>query len=70
VAQTHGPTVAGAMEDLAIDEMPDVASDIVRRDGEPSQGFMNEGAWEVCVCVCCVCVCVCVCVLCGVGGVL
>jgi len=46
VAQTHGPTVAGAMEDVAMDEMPAAALDIVRRDGEPSQGVMNEGAWE------------------------
>lgn len=46
VALTHGPTVAGAMEDTAMDEMPDAALDIVRRDGEPSQGLMNEGAWE------------------------
>lgn len=38
--------MAGAMEDFAIDEMPEAALDIVRRDGEPSQGVMNEGAWE------------------------
>lgn len=46
VPQTHGPTVAGASEDLTMDAMPEAMLDIVRRDGEPSQGFMNEGAWE------------------------
>ena len=46
VPQTHGPTVAGASEDFTMDAMPEAMLDIVRRDGEPSQGFMNEGAWE------------------------
>jgi hypothetical protein len=48
VAQTHGPTVAGAMQDVEMDEMPEhpAALYIVRREGEPSQGFMNEGALE------------------------
>jgi len=46
IAQTHGPTLAGAMEDFTYDEMPEASLDIVRRDGEPSQGLMNEGAWE------------------------
>ena len=46
VAQTHGPTVAGAMQDIEMDEMPEASLDIVRREGEPSQGFMNEGALE------------------------
>ena len=46
VAQTHGPTVAGAMQDVEMDEMPEAALECVRREGEPSQGFMNEGAWE------------------------
>jgi hypothetical protein len=46
VAQTHGPTVAGAMQDVEMDEMPEAASECVGREGEPSQGFMNEGAWE------------------------
>ena len=50
VAQTHGPTVAGAMQDVEMDEMPEAALECVRREGEPSQGFMNEGAWEEQVC--------------------
>jgi len=65
--------VAGAMQDFEMVEMPEASLDIVQKDGEPSQGFMNEGAWEdegggfpgvtTCVCVrACACVCVCACV--------
>ena len=33
--------------DFEMDDMPETSLDIVQRDGEPSQGFMNEeGAWE------------------------
>jgi hypothetical protein len=61
------------MQDFEMVEMPEASLDIVQKDGEPSQGFMNEGAWEdegggfpgvtTCVCVrACACVCVCACV--------
>jgi len=50
-----------------MDEMPEASLDIVQKDGEPSQGFMNEGAWEDEGCgfpgvTTCVFVCVCQCV--------